>query len=131
VTDLAHRYGRPLRPRRGLSLPIIVAIVLAVPFLTWLAWVMWVFSTPSVQSEIESFSIPDAHSAVAVVNVTLADKAVDPTCRLTATATDKTTVGEQRFTPVDGSNRVEIRTEREATSVDLIGCTAKGQSHPR
>jgi type 1 fimbria pilin len=131
VTDLADRYGRTPRPRRGLSLPALVAIVVAVPFLTWLAWVIWVYSTPSVQSEMESFSIPDPHRAVAVINVTLSDDAVDPTCRITAAATDKTTVGDQSFTPADGRNRVEIRTEREATSVELIGCTAADQPHPR
>jgi hypothetical protein len=131
VTDLADRYGLNPRPGRGRSVKMLVAIVVAVPFLAWLAWVIWIFSTPSVQSEIESFSIPDAHTAIAVVNVTLSDDAVDPTCRLQAASTDKTTVGEQRFTPVDGSNRVVIRTERQATSVDLIGCTAKGQTNPR
>jgi hypothetical protein len=131
VTDLADRYGRTPPPRRGLRLPVVVAIVVAVPFLTWLAWVIWIYSTPSVQSEMESFSIPDAHTATAVINVTLSDDAVDPVCRLQAAATDKTTVGEQQFTPVEGRNRVEIRTEREATSVELVGCTARDQPHPR
>jgi hypothetical protein len=131
VTDLADRYGRTPRPRRGPSLKVLVAVVVAVPFLTWLAWVIWVYSTPDVQSEMESFSIPDAHTAVAVVNVTLSDDAADATCRVQAASTDKTTVGEQRFTPVDGRNRVEFRTEREATSVELIGCTAADQPHPR
>ncbi|WP_182920287.1 DUF4307 domain-containing protein [Nocardioides cavernaquae] len=131
MTDLADRYGRTPRPRSPRRGWVIVAIVVATPFLAWLAWVIWIFSTPSVQSEIESFSIPDAHTAVAVVNVTLSDDAVDPTCRLQAASTDKTTVGEQRFTPVEGSNRVEFRTERQATSVELIGCTAKGQTTPR
>jgi hypothetical protein len=131
VTDLADRYGRTPRSRGPLRLPVLIGIVVAVPFLTWLAWVIWVYSTPDVQSELESFSIPDAHNAMAVINVTLSDDVVAPRCRITAAATDKTTVGDQVFTPVEGRNRVTIRTEREATSVELIGCTAKGQNHPR
>jgi hypothetical protein len=131
VTDLASRYGRTPRPGRPRRAWVLVAIVVALPFLTWLAWVIWVYSTPDVQSEMESFSIPDAHRAVAVVNVTLSDDVAAPRCRVTAAATDKTTVGDQVFTPVDGRNRVEIRTERAATSVELIGCTARDQNHPR
>ena len=35
------------------------------------------------------------------------------------------------FTPVDGRNEVSLRTEREATSVAELGCTAEGQSRPQ
>jgi hypothetical protein len=35
------------------------------------------------------------------------------------------------FTPADGRNEVQIRTERRATSADLVGCTAQGQPRPR
>ena len=51
-----------------------------------------------------------------------------------AYAEDHTLVGTQSFTPEpDESGRVEIEivTEREATSVELVGCTAPGQSRPQ
>ena len=52
-------------------------------------------------------------------------------CVVRALADDHSVVGEVAFTPVDGRNEVVIRTERRATSADLVGCTAEGQSRPR
>ena len=52
-------------------------------------------------------------------------------CTLRAFADDHTTVGELAFEPVDGRNEVTVRTERRATSVTLLGCTAPGQPRPR
>ena len=52
-------------------------------------------------------------------------------CRVRAFAEDHTTVGEISFTPAQGRNDVEIRTERRATSIDLIGCTTPDQERPR
>jgi hypothetical protein len=108
-----------------------MAVLLGVPFLVWLAWVVWIQANPAVQSTERNFTIVDEHLAVAHVEVTLADDAVDPTCRIRALAADKQPVGEVQFTPVDGDNEVEIRTERKATAVELIGCLAEGQKSPR
>ena len=44
---------------------------------------------------------------------------------------DHTTVGEVAFTPTDGLNEVVVRTERRATTVEKLGCTAPGQNRPR
>jgi len=55
----------------------------------------------------------------------------DASCRVRALAEDKTAVGELAFTPVDGVNEVVIRTERRATSVEKLGCTAPDQPRPR
>ena len=66
--------------------------------------------------------------------VSLADDDVEATCRLRAFAEDHTTVGELAFTPDPDAGRrqvVEIRTERRATSVESLGCTADGQKRPR
>ena len=52
-------------------------------------------------------------------------------CTLRAFAEDHSTVGELAFEPVDGRNEVTLRTERRATSVTLLGCTAPGQPRPR
>ena len=52
-------------------------------------------------------------------------------CRLRAYADDHTVVGEMTFAPREGGNTVDVRTERLATSVELVGCTAEGQSRPQ
>ncbi|GGO89724.1 hypothetical protein GCM10011584_19860 [Nocardioides phosphati] len=131
MTDaLADRYGRRPDGRR-FPLALVVGLVVGVPFLIWVAWVWWSMSTPDVQSTDRNFTIVDAHLVVADIEVTLSDDAVDPSCRIQALAEDKTAVGSKQFTPVDGANRVKIRTERQATAIDLIGCTAKGQNRPR
>jgi hypothetical protein len=127
VTDLADRYGR--RPRRPLWW--IAALVVGIPFLLWLAWVVGIYSSPAVQSTEQGFDVVDEHVATMEIVVTLADDAVDPSCRVRAIADDKQPVGEWQFTPVDGLNTVEIRTERRATAVELVGCTAEGQKNAR
>jgi hypothetical protein len=129
---LAERYGvaRPWR-RRVL---ILVAGLLALTFLGWLGWTVWSHSTPEVTSELETFSIDDDHSATAVLVVTLADDDVEATCILQALAEDHSVVGELSFTPDPALGRrqvQEVRTERRATSVSSLGCTAPGQNHPR
>jgi hypothetical protein len=66
--------------------------------------------------------------------VTLDEPDVRASCTLRAYATDHTTVGELTFTPDpdEGQRQVQtIRTERRATSVESIGCTAPGQDQPR
>ncbi len=128
AATLADRYGRRPRGRRTW---ILVAAVVGTPFILWLAWVVAIYSNPAVQSSDRAFEIVDEHLATADIQVTLADDAVDPTCRVRALAADKQPVGDLPFVPVDGVNHVEIRTERLATAVELIGCTAKGQSNPR
>ena len=52
-----------------------------------------------------------------------------------ASGADHSVVGELNFrvSGVSGAilREVEVRTEREATTVELIGCTAPGQTRPR
>ena len=70
------------------------------------------------------------HETRARLDVVLGD-GVTASCRLRAFAEDHTTVGELAFTPVGGTNEVVIRTERRATTVEKLGCTAPGQPRPR
>jgi hypothetical protein len=56
---------------------------------------------------------------------------ITATCRVRAFAEDHTVVGEVSFTPEQGRNDVEVRTERRATSVESVGCTTPGQPRPR
>lgn len=129
---LAERYGvvAPWRHR------VLVAsvVVLGLAAVAWLVWSVWSHSTPLVSSELETFSIDDDHTATAALVVKLAHDDVEATCTLQALAEDHTVVGELAFTPDPalGPRQVqEIRTERRATAVQSLGCTAPGQDRPR
>jgi hypothetical protein len=132
VDRMAERYGvsAPWR-RRAL---IAASVALAVVFLSWLAWAVYEHATPQVTSELETFSIQDDHAVTAVLVVSLDNADVKASCTLRAYAEDHSTVGELTFTPDPGKGlrQVEtIRTERRATSVEKVGCTAPGQDQPR
>jgi hypothetical protein len=97
----------------------------------WLGWTIWDQSTPQVRSEIVGYKVVDEHLSTATVEVRLSDEDVVASCTLRAYAEDHTVVGELVFTPADGQSVQDVRTERLATSVELLGCTAPGQSRPR
>ncbi|WP_426241794.1 DUF4307 domain-containing protein [Nocardioides sp. LHG3406-4] len=126
--DLADRYGAPTPWRRRL-LWVLVGC-LAVACLGWLAWTAWFHATPDVRSELVGFSVESAHETTADVDVSVDDD-VTASCTVRAYAADHTTVGELTFTPASGRNTVSVRTEREATSIENVGCTAPGQPRPR
>jgi hypothetical protein len=128
MTDLAARYGTPSPVRRRVL--VLVVTTVAAASLGWLAWTAWFHSSPAVESELASYDIVDDNRATAVLEVDLEDDVV-ASCRVRAFADDHTIVGELAFEPVDGRNEVTVRTERRATSVERIGCTAPGQSRPR
>ncbi len=128
TSDLAQRYGAPSRWQRPAT--IALALVLAAVGLSWLTWTAWFHSTPDVSSELITFKVTSDHATESTVRVKLQDE-VDATCRLRAFAEDHTPVGELAFTPTDGTNEVLIRTERRATTVEKLGCTAAGQPRPR
>jgi hypothetical protein len=127
-SDLAERYGTE-RPWRRTAI-VALAAVLVLAFLGWLAWATWFHANPAVESELSTYKVVDQHEATAVVAVSLHD-GTDASCRVRALAQDHTVVGEMSFTPRDGDNAVSVRTERLATSVDLVGCTADGQPRSR
>ncbi len=131
MTDLADRYGTS---RRGRGPVIVVAGALAVLFLGWLAWTTWSYSRPDVTSELLTWQVTGEHGAVANVQVALRADDTTATCTLRATAEDHSVVGERSFevAPDSASSlQVQVRTERRATAVELVGCTTPGQSRPR
>jgi len=109
---------------------LLVGLTVSGLFLAWLAWAAWFHSTPSVTSQLDSYEVSGDHLAIAVVDVDL-DQGVHADCLVQAIAEDHSVVGEVHFTPVDGTNRIEIRTERMATTVQAVGCTSADQSQPR
>jgi hypothetical protein len=120
---------------------------MAVAFLGWLAWSTWFYATPEIRSELVSFEVTGEHEAVALVDVHLSDRTIVGTCTLQAFATDHTVVGERAFEvpgqdegtgdtgdtgdQEGGTMAITVRTERRATSVELVGCTTPDQSRPR
>lgn len=130
--SLAQRYGTPSRGRRTALL--VGAGAVAVAFLGWLVWAMLFHASPAVSSEEIGHEIVDDHTATIRVRVTYGDGPVDATCTARAISHDKTVVGEQDFTPSrdDGVvQKVTLRTERRATTVEWIGCKAAGQPRYR
>jgi hypothetical protein len=118
--------------RRRVLLAVIAVVVLT--FGVWLAWTVYEQSTPSVTSELESFEIVDDHTVTAVLAVALDSSDVKASCTLRAYAEDHTIVGELGFTPDASLGRRQvqtIRTDRRATSVESLGCTAPGQDQAR
>jgi hypothetical protein len=104
--------------------------LMAVVAMSWLIWAAAFHSTPGVSSELIAFDVTSDNETVATMQVKLRD-GVAATCRVRAYAEDHTSVGELAFTPVDGNNDVVVRTERRATTIEKLGCTAPGQPRPR
>lgn len=128
TSDLAERYGASPLWRRHLIIGM--SCVLAVVSLSWLLWTASFHSTPAVSSELISFDVTSDEETIATLQVKLED-GVGATCRVRAYAEDHTSVGELAFTPVGGDNKVVVRTERRATTIEKLGCTAPGQPRPR
>ncbi len=130
---MTQRYGAPSRTRRRTTL--VVSGLVGALALGWLAWATWFQSNPEVQSALVSSKVVDQHSVTARVSVQPASRSVVASCRLRAYAEDHSVVGERSFRVRDVSGSVSLtvpfRTEREATAVEMVGCTAPGQSRPR
>lgn len=129
---LEERYGAPRRRPHALVVTGVVAV--AAVFSAWLVWTAWFHSTPEVSSELVGFDIVDQHTATGTVDVVLDEgvAAADVRCTLRAFSADHATVGELVFAP-GGTGRQElaVRTAREATAVELLGCTTDDQRRPR
>lgn len=130
---LADRYGTPSPARRRTV--VLASGVIGVLALAWLAWAAWSQGTPDVQSSLRSFDVVDAHTTTADVVVKPRSSEVSASCLVRAFAVDHSVVGELNFKVADENGAtvrtVTMRTEREATSVELIGCRTADQSRPR
>ena len=131
--DLSERYGTPSRARRPLVIAGVAALALV--GLAWLVWVMLFHGRPQVTSEMVGYDVAGQHATVARFTVVRRDAGVSASCLLRAYAADHSVVGELtvpvRSGPTVSTLSARVRTEREATGVDLVGCTAPGQKQPR
>jgi hypothetical protein len=130
---MSDRYGTadPVRRRLVIALSGVVGLVA----LAWLAWAVWFQSTPDVTSSLRTFDVVDTHTATASVAIRTADDDVVASCLVRAFGADHSVVGELNFkvSGVDGTQHrdVKLRTEREATAVEMVGCTTRDQPRPR
>ena len=133
MTDLAKRYGAPNPVRKRILTGFVVLLALA--GLSWLAWAATYQSAPEVDSEMLSWKVTSEHEATARFTVVRKDTDVSATCFVRAIAADHAEVGAANVTVDAGAKtqtvEVTIRTERAATSVQLTGCTAPGQTGRR
>jgi hypothetical protein len=134
VSDLAQRYGTTSPLRR----PLIVAAVavVAAAGLAWLVWAMLFHSRPQAQSQLLSFQVAGQHAAQARFTVVRQDREVRASCLLRAYAEDHSVVGELNVpvgpsAPARTTLERSVRTERQATTVELVGCTTAEQHQPR
>jgi hypothetical protein len=128
------RYGRRTAPRSKVLVALIAVLVGA--GLSWLAWVMLTHGRPLAQSELVSFDATGVHAVDAEFTVVRRDASVEASCLLRAFSSDHATVGELNVAvgadqPTTSTLTRTIRTERLATSVEMVGCTAEGQSRRR
>ena len=126
---LSERYAAPPAWRRPVTVTAVV--VVAVVALAWLTWAAIDQARPKVESNLIGWDVVDAHSATARIDVKVYAAGSHPTCTVQALASDHSIVGERTFQPVSGTNTVTVRTQREATAIDVPGCIADGQNHPR
>jgi hypothetical protein len=126
---MAERYAAPPAWRRRAT--IVAVALVALVGLGWLAWAAYEESNPQVQSQLVGYHVVDEHSVTARIDVSVASGTSGASCTVEALADDHSVVGELHFRPTSGTNEVTVRTERVATSVDVPGCVADGQSRPR
>ena len=127
-TDLADRYGRSSSSRRPLVVGLVVLV--AAVFLGWVAWAALFHGNPDARSGLVGFEVVDDHTVEVTVDVRLKETD-EAECLVRAYSVDKSTVGEQPFTGVEGRQVATVRTERRATSAEVVGCRAEGQARYR
>ncbi|GGD14473.1 DUF4307 domain-containing protein [Nocardioides daphniae] len=126
--ELDARYGTPSPVRRWAAVGLSATI--AVAFLGWVAWAAFFHGNPAAESRLVGYDVVDDHAVDVRVQVDLTD--VDEAeCLVRALSRDKSVVGELVFTGSDGVQEVTVRTERAATSADVVGCRAEGQKRWR
>jgi hypothetical protein len=129
VTDpteiLASRYGADRPRRRGLA--IALGAVFAVALLTWAVWAAVSQEQKPVDAEVTAYDVVSSHEVRVKVDVHIHDAGTRATCLVRATAEDHTVVGELNLTAdqLEDSEGdwIPVRTERRATTAELVHCT--------
>jgi hypothetical protein len=115
---------------------VALVVVVAAAGLSWLTWVILEHGRPEAQSSLVSFHAKGEHAVVATFTVVRRSADIEADCLLRATSTDHASVGDLNVTvgpgePATSTLDRTIRTERRATSVELLGCSTAGQKQRR
>jgi hypothetical protein len=114
---------------------VVGTVALAVLGLAWVSWVAVSHGRAVVSSKLVGFEVGGQHVATARFSVARRDGHVRASCLLRAYADDHTIVGERTVAVTSGAPTrivdVPVRTERQATAVEVVGCTAPGQRQRR
>ncbi len=133
MTDLAYRYGMPSRTNRLVAAGLVGALLVSAA--GFLGWTVLFHGDPEVQSQVMTFEVVSDHEVETLFQVVRANRTTEAVCRLQALGEDHAVVGELALAVTDGLEDqtlpLSIRTERRATSVTSLGCTAPGQPRPR
>lgn len=130
--SLQQRYGARSPLQRVLVAALAVLVIL--PAGGWLVWATLFHANPEVASKEIGHEVVDDHTATVTVQIEYGDEPVPATCIARAIAHDKTMVGEISVHPDPAGgprHTFTIATDRRATTVDWLGCTAAGQPRPR
>lgn len=134
MSTLEDRYGTTSPARRKGVVALVVVLVAAA--LSWLAWAMLEQGRPEAQSAMVGFEAPGPHQAVATFDVVRRSADVEASCLLRAFSADHAVVGEANVVVGPGGAQRQrltetVRTERRATSVEMVGCVTEGQPRRR
>ena len=134
VNTLDERYGTSSPSRRKGVVALAVVVVAA--GLSWLVWAMLEQGRPDAQSALVGFDADGPHSAVATFDVVRRSADVEASCLLRAFSADHAIVGEANVVVGPGGQEQQrltetVRTERQATSVEMVGCVTDDQPRRR
>ena len=134
MSTLDERYGAS-SPARNKGV-VALAVVVVAAGLSWLAWAMLEQGRPDVQSALVGFEAESPHAAVATFDVVRRSTEVKASCLLRAFSSDHAIVGEANVVVGPGGEEQErltetVRTERQATSVEMVGCVTEEQRRRR
>ena len=133
MSDLAYRYGMPGRTNRLVAGVLVGALLVSAA--GFLSWTVLFHGDPEVRSQLTTFEVVSEHETEALLQVVRQNRTTEAVCRLQALAEDHAVVGEITLPVTDGPEDqtlpASIRTERRATSVTSLGCTAPGQPRAR
>lgn len=130
MSTLEDRYGKT-RPARSKGVVALAVVVIAAG-LSWLAWAMLEQGRPEAQSALVGFDPQGQHAVAATFDVVRRSADVEASCLLRAFAADHSIVGEANVAVGPGGPERQrltetVRTEREATSVEMVGCLTEDQ----
>ena len=122
---MRERYGTR-SPRRRLVI-VVATTVLAMVFLSWVAWVAIFHGNPAIDSQVSSFNPVSAHRIDVKLATRFRNDTVRGACLVRATASDHSIVGELNLTAAQiraaGGDWIPIRTERRATTAEVVRCS--------